>query len=179
MKKKIEYFVRNVRGLHVVRTRSLDEESSPKSFLSEDINEILEEYVMEDPDEKPEEKLLNPKNIHWYFALRSSQIFRAQNNRYPGVSPSDGTKLDLESDSSALIKINEKLFSDFKIRSKTIPECLTEIARYGASEIHNVSAFIGGVAAQEVIKILTKQYVPLNNTLIYNGIFGSCSIIKF
>jgi len=149
-----------------------------KLFLSEDINELLEEFVMEDPDEKPEEKLLNPKNIHWYFALRSAESFRAQHNRYPGVASSDG-KLELESDSNSLIKINQKMLTELKIRTPTIPECLTEITRYGASEIHNVSAFIGGVAAQEVIKILTKQYVPLNNTLIFNGIFGSCSIVKF
>jgi len=176
--KQIDYFVKNVRGLHVVRTRSLDEELTAKTFPSEDINELLEEYVMEDPDEKPEEKLLNPKNIHWYFALRSAEIFQAEHGHYPGTANKDG-KEDLDGDSAALVKINDKLFSDLKIRQKTIKECLAEITRYGASEIHTVSAFIGGVAAQEVIKILTKQYVPLNNTFIYNGIFGSCSILKF
>lgn len=45
--------------------------------------------------------------------------------------------------------------------------------RYGGSEIHSIAAFIGGCAAQEVVKLITKQYVPLNNTLIYNGIASS------
>lgn len=45
-----------------------------------------------------------------------------------------------------------------------------EITRYGGGELHNISALIGGMAAQESVKILTHQYVPLNNTYIYNGI---------
>jgi len=175
--RQIAYFVKNVRGLHLVRTRSLDEELTSKTFLSEDINEILDEPTMDDPEEK-EEKLLNPKNIHWYFALRSAEAFRAQYGRYPGTPTKDG-KEKVDEDADVLIKINETLFSENKIRHKPIQECLREITRYGASEIHTTAAFIGGVAAQEVIKILTKQYVPLNNTFIFNGIFGSCSVIKF
>ena len=47
-----------------------------------------------------------------------------------------------------------------------------EIVRYGGSELHNISALIGGVAAQEAVKIITHQYIPLNNTFIYNGVVG-------
>lgn len=42
--------------------------------------------------------------------------------------------------------------------------------RYGGCELHSVAAFMGGVAAQEIIKLLTNQFVPINNTLIYNAI---------
>ena len=42
--------------------------------------------------------------------------------------------------------------------------------RYGASELHSVASFMGGTAAQEVIKLLTSQFVPINNTFIYNAI---------
>ena len=40
------------------------------------------------------------------------------------------------------------------------------------SELHNIAAFVGGVGAQEAVKIITHQYVPMNNTYIYNGIAG-------
>lgn len=58
------------------------------------------------------------------------------------------------------------------------PEQLTrdhakEIVRYGGGELHPISALIGGVAAQEAVKIITHQYVPMDNTYIYNGIVGS------
>lgn len=48
-----------------------------------------------------------------------------------------------------------------------------EVVRYGGVELHNISAMIGGIAAQEAVKIITHQFVPLNNTYIYNGI-ASC-----
>jgi amyloid beta precursor protein binding protein 1 len=44
--------------------------------------------------------------------------------------------------------------------------------RYGASELHAIAAFVGGVAAQEAVKLITHQYLPLNNTFVYNGIAG-------
>uniref|UniRef100_A0A2K5S563 NEDD8-activating enzyme E1 regulatory subunit n=1 Tax=Cebus imitator TaxID=2715852 RepID=A0A2K5S563_CEBIM len=44
-----------------------------------------------------------------------------------------------------------------------------EFCRYGAAEPHTIAAFLGGAAAQEVIKIITKQFVIFNNTYIYSG----------
>jgi len=41
---------------------------------------------------------------------------------------------------------------------------------YGACEIPSVAALIGGVAAQEAVKVITGQFIPLNNTFIYNAI---------
>lgn len=49
-------------------------------------------------------------------------------------------------------------------------EHAAELVRYGASELHNVAAIVGGVASQEIVKIITRQFVPLNNTFIFNGI---------
>ena len=41
-----------------------------------------------------------------------------------------------------------------------------EFCRHGAAELHSVASYVGGVVSQEVIKILTHQYVPLYNTYI-------------
>lgn len=49
---------------------------------------------------------------------------------------------------------------------------LHELLRFTDSKIHTVSSFLGGVASQEIIKILIKQYSILNHTLIYDGIHG-------
>ena len=49
-------------------------------------------------------------------------------------------------------------------------EHAVEMTRYGAAEIHNIAAVVGGIGSQEAVKIITKQYVPLANTFIYNGI---------
>jgi len=47
---------------------------------------------------------------------------------------------------------------------------LMEMLRCGGAELHAVAALIGGVAAQEVIKVITHQYTPFDNTFIYNGL---------
>lgn len=43
------------------------------------------------------------------------------------------------------------------------------MCRYGNAEIHVIAAFIGGIVAQEAIKLITHQYLPLNNMLIFDG----------
>ena len=53
---------------------------------------------------------------------------------------------------------------------------LLELMRFSDSKIHTVSAFMGGIASQEVIKILLKQYTIINHTLIYDGIHGRCEV---
>ncbi|KAF4971946.1 hypothetical protein FZEAL_9716 [Fusarium zealandicum] len=45
-----------------------------------------------------------------------------------------------------------------------------EVERAAGGELHNISAVTGGMVAQEMIKIITKQYVPIDNTCIFDGI---------
>ena len=56
---------------------------------------------------------------------------------------------------------------------------LIDRVRYGACEIHTVAAFMGGIASQEAIKILTRQYVPLHQTFIYNGLQSVSGVFNY
>jgi hypothetical protein len=47
-----------------------------------------------------------------------------------------------------------------------------EMTRYGGLELHNISSFIGGITAQEAVKIITHLYVPLPGLFVFNGIAG-------
>ena len=59
------------------------------------------------------------------------------------------------------------------------PNCIVVIrCRYGCCELHIVASFLAGIAAQEIIKIVTKQYIPMSNTLVYNGIRGTTSVYE-
>lgn len=53
-----------------------------------------------------------------------------------------------------------------------------EVARAGGGELHNTSALTGGIVAQEIIKIITKQYVPVDNTCIFDGISSRCQVLR-
>ena len=51
-----------------------------------------------------------------------------------------------------------------------------EMVRFGAGELHCVAAVVGAVAAQEAIKLLTRQFVPLGGTLVYNAMAATTSV---
>ncbi|GKB16043.1 NEDD8-activating enzyme E1 regulatory subunit AXR1-like protein, partial [Tanacetum coccineum] len=69
------------------------------------------------------------------------------------------------------------LLSDVGCNGSTLTEDLiNEICRYGAAELYAVATYIGGVASQEIINfkilifLITKQFVPMMGTFIFNGI---------
>jgi amyloid beta precursor protein binding protein 1 len=45
-----------------------------------------------------------------------------------------------------------------------------EITRAGGAELHNIASLAGGLIAQEVIKVVTKQYIPVDNTCVFDGV---------
>lgn len=53
-----------------------------------------------------------------------------------------------------------------------------EVARAAGGELHDLSAVIGGMVAQEAIKIITKQYIPIDNTCIFDGISSRCQVLR-
>lgn len=42
--------------------------------------------------------------------------------------------------------------------------------RSGHADVPSTAALLGGVAAQEAIKLITRQYIPLDNTAVYDGV---------
>ena len=53
-----------------------------------------------------------------------------------------------------------------------------ELDRADGGELHNVAALTGGMVAQEVIKVITKQYVPVDNTCVFDGIASKTAVFK-
>ncbi|KAI0482113.1 hypothetical protein GGR56DRAFT_171059 [Xylariaceae sp. FL0804] len=53
-----------------------------------------------------------------------------------------------------------------------------EVARARGGELHNISALTGGMVAQETIKIITKQYIPVDDTCIFDGISSRCQVLR-
>lgn len=59
-----------------------------------------------------------------------------------------------------------------------IMKAAEEVSRTEGAELHNISAVIGGMVAQEMIKIITKQYIPIDNTCIFDGIDSRCQVLR-
>ena len=67
-------------------------------------------------------------------------------------------------------KVNPDGDESIKVQDKYVREML----RFSDAQLHTVSAFLGGVASQEAIKLLIQQYTPFNHTMIYDAIHGKC-----
>ncbi|KAJ6051356.1 uncharacterized protein N7446_005988 [Penicillium canescens] len=50
-----------------------------------------------------------------------------------------------------------------------ITDAIQELRRAEGGELHNISSLTGGLVAQEALKVLTRQYVPLDNTCVFDG----------
>ncbi|KAF9104495.1 NEDD8-activating enzyme E1 regulatory subunit [Mortierella sp. AM989] len=144
---EIESFCKYSAFLKVIRYRSLEDEyNQPKT------KEIAS--WLSDPDSV----------FPYYVLLRASDSFYDDHGRYPGEGE------DWEDDVDQLQANVNTLLQSWSIESNTISKDLIhEICRYGNGSIHNIASFIGGVVSQEVIKLITHQYIPMDNTFIFDG----------
>jgi amyloid beta precursor protein binding protein 1 len=62
--------------------------------------------------------------------------------------------------------------------NERLTQVAQELSRAAGGELHNISAVIGGMVAQEIIKIITKQYIPIDNTCIFDGIESRCQVLR-
>lgn len=114
--------------------------------LKKNHNDIKEEYLI------------------YVFYLSINEFCRA-NKRFPIYSSS--------ADAANILRIAEA-HGHFATTGDPIKDAhlniLKEIIRNNGMELCNTAAFMGGLAGQEALKLLTNQYVPLNNTLLFDGI---------
>ena len=75
------------------------------------------------------------------------------------------------------LKAAEPEFDVGGVRER-VDRVVQEVQRSGPVELHNVSAMTGGIVAQEVIKIITKQYVPVDNTCVIDGIRSRTAVYR-
>jgi len=59
-----------------------------------------------------------------------------------------------------------------------IVKATEEVGRTQGSEMHNTSSITGGMVAQEAIKLLTRQYVPVDGLVIWDGIRSRTEVVK-
>ncbi|GAB4825190.1 NEDD8-activating enzyme E1 regulatory subunit axr1 [Ancistrocladus abbreviatus] len=150
-KMTIKNFCKNARKLTVCRYRPIEEE-----FKSPNLPELQKYLIDEDYS----------MAVGFYILLRAVDRFAANYNCYPGQF--DG---EIDEDISRLKTIAVGLLGDLGCNGSTLTEDLiNEVCRFGAAELHAVAAFIGGIASQEVIKLITKQFIPMCGTFIFNGI---------
>ena len=122
-----------------------------------------------------------------YVVARAVDVFRETRGRYPGTPLSTGpsnsedtnsttvnTACDVDADVEALRAIVETTLDAIgaeadRARTGALEAMTTEAARCAGGEPHAVAAVLGGVGAQEVIKLVTDQFEPEAHTLVYDA----------
>lgn len=152
---EIKTFCKNAHFLGVIRYRSLAQEYTPSTAKASLLASLI---AAEEGDPN--------RNINWYLALRASDKFYSQHGHYPGSSDAQ-----VASDTKTLVSLSASLLKELNLSDVSVDESsIQEIVRFGAAELHPIAAFLGGIASQEVIKVVTHMYTPMDNTFIFNGI---------
>jgi amyloid beta precursor protein binding protein 1 len=182
---ELNTFCKNIYNLRLVRTRSFEQEYNFEYGNNDEDEDILGDLIMNtfDPYEVPEHTPLL-----WHIALRACDAFYDDYGHYPGH---DGRELALESDASCvqkyIVNIVEKMkMADNDLVKSTllstsdglVSTFAKEVTRYNNAEVHNIASIVGGVASQEAVKLITRQYIPMEGTYIYNGIACVAGTLK-
>ncbi|XP_061348767.1 NEDD8-activating enzyme E1 regulatory subunit AXR1-like isoform X1 [Gastrolobium bilobum] len=147
----IRSFCKNARKVKVCRYRLIEDE-----FNSPNLPELQKYLTDEDYSIA----------VGIYILLRAVDRFAANYNSFPGQFDSA-----MDEDIPRLKSTAIGLLNDLGCNGATLAEDLiNEMCRFGASELHAVAALVGGIASQEVIKLITRQFVPMSGTYIFNGI---------
>ncbi|KAL5385833.1 hypothetical protein DPSP01_004611 [Paraphaeosphaeria sporulosa] len=104
----------------------------------------------------------------------------------PGFSDAD-VDSDTEKVTSTALKLVDSLVKEASytideeeydgVRAQ-IAELAQEFVRAGGGELHNIAALTGGMVSQEVIKVITEQYVPVDNTCVFDGVRSKSSVFR-
>lgn len=86
--------------------------------------------------------------------------------------------LAFEKNGSSKSQLDSIIANNDKIDFEALNNQFAEVDRVAGRELHNISSVTGGMVAQEAIKIITRQYVPVNNTCIFDGIKGTTLVLK-
>ncbi|XP_029031867.1 NEDD8-activating enzyme E1 regulatory subunit isoform X1 [Osmia bicornis bicornis] len=155
----VKLFCRHASNIHVERGTRIADEYDSKTFDASNIVQSLE---------NPESMMI------YYVVLRGVEKFQTEYNSYPGEFDDQ-----VEPDIVKLKACITKLLSEWGCGPLAKDDYVHEFCRFGGSELHSVSAFLGGLAAQEVIKFVTNQYKPVHNTFIYDAVTSNSGTFFF
>ncbi|CAH8864735.1 unnamed protein product [Trichobilharzia szidati] len=199
----IRLFVKNASFLTVIRCRSLEEEMKLSPARSDDLTLIP---THEENDAMLWYLVLRGacsflmENGRWPGCLQSyvtpykvmhnnqssnSLVHATVSSTGESLCPSEDsfnsdTDNIIESDLPILRIHLNRLLRSFGIASNRVSsEYVEELCRFGGGELHSVVAFMGGVVAQEVIKLLTHQFIPISKPMIYNAIQQKVELLDF
>ncbi|KAJ3365902.1 NEDD8-activating enzyme E1 regulatory subunit [Allomyces arbusculus] len=143
----------------------------------------------------------DPGMLSIYVVLRAREVFYARQRRWPGAHAADAdadtarlrsaardvVKALVTGGGNALVMEAAEGSADAHAEAGIVTpvapavdvdDWVQECVRAGPAELAAVAGYMGGVIAQEAIKLITAQYVPMMNTYVYDGIHSKSEVLK-
>lgn len=108
-----------------------------------------------------------------YVLMLAAHAYRAERSCWPGQDDVEGDVPQFKQFVGEVLKMLGLYGGSCPIED----DAIHEFCRWGGAEMHAIASVMGGVASQEAIKAVTHQYVPLNNTFIFNGATGTTAVL--
>jgi len=138
-------FCANAYHVCVDRYTSLADEFAPRASTTQAVAEAVMDGVGDSTPQSP---------MVWYLCWRA-------------FDATQGKSAD------AILAKAKQLCATYQIDPALVSAShAKEMVRFAGCEPHAIAALVGGIASQEAVKLITGQYIPLNNTFVYNGIAG-------
>lgn len=184
--KEIENFCKGAAHISLVRGRPLKVVQSGQAFSFGD----RAKYIVQ--------QLTNPESlVNLYIAFLAWDEFIATHTTSPSISGGEALKIpgsgseDFAIDTDRLSGIAHKIIDTTISEAETfiqdpeytkckdsVSKLCMELARSGGAELHNIAALSGGLIAQEVIKVITRQYVPVDNVCVFDGVGSRSCVLR-
>ncbi|KAL8840657.1 MAG: hypothetical protein Q9176_003770 [Flavoplaca citrina] len=163
--KEIESFCKGAAFVKLIKSKPLPISSPSSKIPQEAFNSMLD-------DEDSLLPIFMAFQAYDYWCHQKSNI---SPEHVPATSSSPEENPTLEALKQSATQLIDQHADEIMPKIEPI---LQELVRAHGAELHNISALTGGMVAQEVIKVLTKQYIPIDNTCVFDGIASKSAVFR-
>nr|XP_018267361.1 amyloid beta protein binding protein 1 [Kwoniella dejecticola CBS 10117]OBR89519.1 amyloid beta protein binding protein 1 [Kwoniella dejecticola CBS 10117] len=160
---EVESFAKNVAGVGIIKGTPLRQGKEGKGLIVR----AIEDYQYDEYDG-------SSTCFAMHLALLAAERFYALHKRWPGTK----SKADMCEDNQQIEEVLKGIMGGKEV-ANVFAESIAEVTRGGFGTLPTTAAFLGGVVAQEAIKLVTNQYTPLDNTVIVDLIKSQSAKFKF
>jgi len=137
----------------------------------------------------PANALTDPDSlILLYIAFLALNIYTASANpSSTATRAQDSTPLDASKITSIAHTLVDALITEagtfiedpeYTETKSNMADIVSELVRAQGGELHNIAAVAGGIVAQEAIKVITKQYVPVDCVVLFDGVRSRTGVLR-
>nr|POE51828.1 nedd8-activating enzyme e1 regulatory subunit [Quercus suber] len=184
--KEVENFCKGVSHIHLVRGRPIH------------VSQAGEPITFGDRAKAMAFELTNPESqIGLYVVFLAWDKFVATHTSTANEAGGEAVKVpgstesDVEPDTEKVTGIAHKIIDSLLREAGTemddpeytelkdhVGKLCLELVRAGGGELHNIASLTGGLVSQEIIKVITKQYIPVDNTCVFDGIASKSYVLR-